>query len=283
MQVKPGCVITDVARPWTSRPRTSPNVPTSWSWSPANRAAGRRAMKNIGCRPASSTPAWPRRSSWHWRPLRDLHRRPQHRVGEGQRRSTGSGSSTAWLAAISRHVNGVFTPEQIADIRGGRSRRGRSARPAESPQRGSGVLRNGAADRIGAAGRDADRADGRGPAGAHRPLPQPAPRRRPRAAGRVDRDERTARPGPRPVLDVAFVGVETLSVPGVSLHPLVTYQPRLLVPAAHPLASADRVSLDPTGGRVVRGPPSGFATAPAPTTTSSAPASPGRWWSGGRP
>ena len=58
-------------------------------------------------------------------------------------------------------------------------------------------------------------------------------------------------------LDVAFVGVETLSVPGVSLHPLVTYQPRLLVPAAHPLASADRVSLDQLAGE--RGDPLGDA------------------------
>ena len=59
-------------------------------------------------------------------------------------------------------------------------------------------------------------------------------------------------------LDVAFVGVETLSVPGVSLHPLVTYQPRLLVPAAHPLASADRVSLDQLAGESFVDLPSGF-------------------------
>ena len=59
-------------------------------------------------------------------------------------------------------------------------------------------------------------------------------------------------------LDVAFVGVETLSVPGVSLHPLVTYQPRLLVPAAHPLACADRVSLGQLAEESFVDLPSGF-------------------------
>ncbi|GIF24039.1 DNA-binding transcriptional LysR family regulator [Actinoplanes tereljensis] len=39
-------------------------------------------------------------------------------------------------------------------------------------------------------------------------------------------------------LDVAFVGVETASVPGLHLDPIATFQPRLLVPAGHPLASA---------------------------------------------
>ena len=45
-------------------------------------------------------------------------------------------------------------------------------------------------------------------------------------------------------LDVAFVGVETRQIPGIALHPLVRYQPRLLVPSEHALASRRRVRLD---------------------------------------
>jgi DNA-binding transcriptional LysR family regulator len=41
-------------------------------------------------------------------------------------------------------------------------------------------------------------------------------------------------------LDVAFVGVETTVVDGLDLTPIATFQPRLLVPADHPLASAER-------------------------------------------
>jgi DNA-binding transcriptional LysR family regulator len=44
-------------------------------------------------------------------------------------------------------------------------------------------------------------------------------------------------------LDVAFVGVQAFSVPDVHLEPIVTFQPRLLMPTSHPLAS--RSSVDP--------------------------------------
>ncbi|SNY54251.1 LysR family transcriptional regulator [Paractinoplanes atraurantiacus] len=42
-------------------------------------------------------------------------------------------------------------------------------------------------------------------------------------------------------LDVAFVGVQN-PVPGVRLDPITTFQPRLLVPAHHPLATRDSVT-----------------------------------------
>ena len=43
-------------------------------------------------------------------------------------------------------------------------------------------------------------------------------------------------------LDVAFVGVQTTSIPDVHLHPIATFQPRLLVAADHPLAGCERVA-----------------------------------------
>lgn len=44
-------------------------------------------------------------------------------------------------------------------------------------------------------------------------------------------------------LDVAFVGVQTTTVPDLHLDPLITFQPRLLLPARHPLAG--RGTVDP--------------------------------------
>lgn len=43
-------------------------------------------------------------------------------------------------------------------------------------------------------------------------------------------------------LDVAFVGVQTSSIPGLHLDPIATFQPRLLVPTGHRLADLERVS-----------------------------------------
>ncbi len=43
-------------------------------------------------------------------------------------------------------------------------------------------------------------------------------------------------------LDVAFVGVQTASIPDLDLRPIATFQPRLLVAADHPLAGRERVS-----------------------------------------
>ncbi|AEV85566.1 LysR family transcriptional regulator [Actinoplanes sp. SE50] len=43
-------------------------------------------------------------------------------------------------------------------------------------------------------------------------------------------------------LDVAFVGVQTASVPDLQLDPIATFQPRVLVPAGHPLAGAGTVT-----------------------------------------
>ncbi|WP_250002841.1 LysR substrate-binding domain-containing protein [Actinoplanes sp. M2I2] len=43
-------------------------------------------------------------------------------------------------------------------------------------------------------------------------------------------------------LDLAFVGVPSTRIPGLHVHGLATFQPRLLVPAGHPLASAPSVS-----------------------------------------
>ncbi|GIJ66919.1 LysR family transcriptional regulator [Virgisporangium ochraceum] len=43
-------------------------------------------------------------------------------------------------------------------------------------------------------------------------------------------------------LDVAFVGLETPTVPDLRVEPIATFQPRLLVPADHPLAGGGPVS-----------------------------------------
>lgn len=59
-------------------------------------------------------------------------------------------------------------------------------------------------------------------------------------------------------LDVAFVGVDTLQIPGITVRPLVRYQPRLLVPAAHPLARRRRVSPDDLADEVFVDLPVGF-------------------------
>lgn len=42
-------------------------------------------------------------------------------------------------------------------------------------------------------------------------------------------------------LDIAFVGVRATSIPDVHLDPIVTFQPRLLVPSGHPLAGREKV------------------------------------------
>lgn len=49
-------------------------------------------------------------------------------------------------------------------------------------------------------------------------------------------------------LEIAFVGVEALTVEGITLTPISTFYPRLLVPGGHPLASAEKVSCDALGG-----------------------------------
>ena len=59
-------------------------------------------------------------------------------------------------------------------------------------------------------------------------------------------------------LDVAFVGVETLQVPGIALHPLVRYEPRLLVPGTHALAGRRRVRLDHLADESFVDVPAGF-------------------------
>ncbi len=43
-------------------------------------------------------------------------------------------------------------------------------------------------------------------------------------------------------LDVAFVGLDTPTVPGLRVDPIATFQPRLLVAADHPLAGERRVT-----------------------------------------
>ncbi|GAA2709020.1 LysR family transcriptional regulator [Actinoplanes palleronii] len=43
-------------------------------------------------------------------------------------------------------------------------------------------------------------------------------------------------------LDVAFVGVQSTTIPGLHLDPIATFQPRLIVPADHPLAGRSRVT-----------------------------------------
>ncbi|GAB2567403.1 LysR family transcriptional regulator [Paractinoplanes abujensis] len=43
-------------------------------------------------------------------------------------------------------------------------------------------------------------------------------------------------------LDVAFVGVPSTTIPGLHVDAITTFQPRLLVPAAHPLAGRQQVS-----------------------------------------
>ncbi|MBU2668374.1 LysR family transcriptional regulator [Actinoplanes bogorensis] len=42
-------------------------------------------------------------------------------------------------------------------------------------------------------------------------------------------------------LDVAFVGVQSITIPGLWVDPIATFRPRLLVPAGHPLAAEECV------------------------------------------
>jgi DNA-binding transcriptional LysR family regulator len=59
-------------------------------------------------------------------------------------------------------------------------------------------------------------------------------------------------------LDVAFVGVESLDHLGLHLSPITTFQPRLLVPAGHPLAGRDRVTRPELAGESFIDMPVGF-------------------------
>ncbi len=59
-------------------------------------------------------------------------------------------------------------------------------------------------------------------------------------------------------LDVAFVGVQSLTVPGLHLDPVATYQPRLLVPPGHPLAGAASVTPAEVAGEDFVDLPPGF-------------------------
>jgi DNA-binding transcriptional LysR family regulator len=59
-------------------------------------------------------------------------------------------------------------------------------------------------------------------------------------------------------LDVAFVGVQSLTMPGLHLDPIATYQPRLLVPPGHPLAGARSVTAADVAGEDFIDLPPGF-------------------------
>jgi DNA-binding transcriptional LysR family regulator len=59
-------------------------------------------------------------------------------------------------------------------------------------------------------------------------------------------------------LDVAFVGLDTPTVPDLRVEPIATFQPRLLVPADHPLAGAAAVALSDVAGEAFVDLPPGF-------------------------
>jgi DNA-binding transcriptional LysR family regulator len=59
-------------------------------------------------------------------------------------------------------------------------------------------------------------------------------------------------------LDAAFVGVDTTSVDGIELTPIATFQPRLLVPADHPLATAGRADAGALAGEPFIDLPAGY-------------------------
>jgi DNA-binding transcriptional LysR family regulator len=59
-------------------------------------------------------------------------------------------------------------------------------------------------------------------------------------------------------LDVAFVGVEAASIPGLHLDPIATFRPRLLVPAGHRLASATTTTREAVIGEPFIDLPVGF-------------------------
>ncbi|GAA0487018.1 LysR family transcriptional regulator [Paractinoplanes deccanensis] len=58
-------------------------------------------------------------------------------------------------------------------------------------------------------------------------------------------------------LDVAFVGVQS-PIPGIRIEPITTFQPRLLVPAHHPLAGRERVTRAEVAGEPFIDLPTGF-------------------------
>jgi DNA-binding transcriptional LysR family regulator len=59
-------------------------------------------------------------------------------------------------------------------------------------------------------------------------------------------------------LDVAFVGLETPTVPDLRVEPIATFQPRLLVPADHPLAGARTLTPADVAGEAFIDLPPGF-------------------------
>ncbi len=59
-------------------------------------------------------------------------------------------------------------------------------------------------------------------------------------------------------LDVAFVGVQSLTVPGLHLEEIATYQPRLLVPPGHPIAGRSSVAAAEVAGEDFIDLPPGF-------------------------
>jgi DNA-binding transcriptional LysR family regulator len=61
-------------------------------------------------------------------------------------------------------------------------------------------------------------------------------------------------------LDVAFVGLETPTVPDLRVEPIATFQPRLLVPTDHPLAGGGPVSPAALADEAFVDLPPGFCT-----------------------
>jgi hypothetical protein len=96
MKVKPGCVITDVARPLdlpaedvAKRPDVL--VIESGEIELPTKVKG---MKSIGCRPTSFMPAWPKPLCWRWKAALKCSRSAAIPSGKRSRKFTNWASST---------------------------------------------------------------------------------------------------------------------------------------------------------------------------------------------
>ena len=118
MQVKPGCVITDVARPLDLSAEDVAKRPDVLVVESGEiRLPGDVRMRNIGLPEGWRTPAWPRPSCWPWRAGSRTSRWAATSNGPRSREIYRLGLKHGMQLATISGVNGVFSDDDIAEIR----------------------------------------------------------------------------------------------------------------------------------------------------------------------
>ena len=140
MKVKPGCVITDVARPLDLPPEEVAKRPDVLVIESGEiQLPGE--VHDEEHRPAARAwpmPAWPRPSCWRWKAASRTSPSAARSSGRRCARSTSSGLKHGMRLAAISGVNGVFSDEDIARVRGLAlaARKRKSAASARAGQRG---------------------------------------------------------------------------------------------------------------------------------------------------